>query len=231
MERQIAMRFAASGFVTLNLDYRLAPENPFPAALEDCVAAARWLARNGSRHGGPDGVIAIGGQSAGGNLSAATTAALTGPYRDRIPADGGDPVEFEAVLVLSGIFSFPLLLAEPGSNVGPAELWHQAYLGPNFLRQNRDPLASPVFADLSAFPPVYVACGDEDSLLGQSLELAKALTQQNVPTTVSVIAGFDHGYPFIEDRFAPVAAEMKRARDWLRSRAAAREGDQTEVSA
>ena len=217
-ERQIAMRFAARGFVVLNLDYSLAPERPFPAALEDCVYASRWLGANAPDHGGPSGSIFIGGQSAGANLSAATAAAITGPYEDAglDPGDlAGVEVEFDGVMLLSGIFSFPLLLAEPGSNVGPAELWHQAYLGPNFLAHNRDPLASPMFADLAGFPRTYVACGDEDSLLGQSLAMAKALTSHYVPTTVSVVAGFDHGYQFLEDRFGGAAREMEKARDWL----------------
>lgn len=219
-ERQIAMRFAARGFLVLNLDYALAPERPFPAGLNDCIYASRWLVANAPAHGGPAGSLSIGGQSAGANLSAATVAALTGPYADRVPEDdlAATDLRFDAILLLSGIFSFPLLLSEPGSNVGPAELWHQAYLGPNFLARNRDPLASPMFADLSGFPPAYVACGDEDSLLGQSLGMVKALTTHNVPTTMSVLAGFDHGYQFLEDRFAGPGAEMSRARDWLEER-------------
>lgn len=220
-ERQIAMRFAAEGFVVLNLDYALAPEHPFPRAVEDCMYGARWLAANAAGYGGPAGEMVIGGQSAGANLSAATIAAFTSGSAG-VDLETSDldtvPVAFRGALLLSGIFSFPLLLEEPGSNIGPAELWHRAYLGPNFLRYNRSPLASPVFADLSGFPPSYVACGDEDSLLGQSLTMAKALSSHNVATTVSVIAGFDHAYQFIEDRFAAVQREMKRARSWLRGR-------------
>ena len=217
MERQIAMRFSDCGYVVLNLDYSLAPERPFPAALEDCVYAARWL----STQEPATGPMVVGGQSAGANLAAATVlslrsdAAIGGadlPGRD----PGGPRVDFDGVLLLSGIFSFPLLLAEPGSNIGPAELWHQAYLGPNFLRRNRDPMASPMLADLAGFPAAYVACGDEDSLLGQSLGMAAALAAANVPTTVSVLSGFDHGYQFLEDRFEPVRQEMERTRFWLR---------------
>ncbi len=210
------MRFARRGLLVLNLDYALAPEHPFPAALHDCIDAARWLAGHAAEYGGTAGALSVGGQSAGANLSAAVAAALTGPYPDgRADGDNTANPRLQAVVLLAGIFSFPLLLAEPGSNVGPAELWHQAYLGPNFLARNRDPLASPMFADLGGFPPAYVACGDEDSLLGHSLGMVKALTSANVPTTMSVLAGFDHGYVFLEDRFEAAGAEMERARDWL----------------
>jgi acetyl esterase len=72
-----------------------------------------------------------------------------------------------------------------------------------------------MFADLSGFPRTYVACGDEDSLLGQSLGMIKALAGHNVPTTASIKAGFDHGYQFLEDRFGGAAREMEKARDWV----------------
>ena len=221
-ERQIGMRMAAAGYVVLNLDYGLAPEHPFPWGLEDCIYAARWLGLHGADYGGPPGKLVIGGQSAGANLSAAVVVSLTaGPGGTELGEDdlAVQSVGFTGALLLSGIFSFPLLLAEPGSNVGPAELWHQAYLGPNFLKRNRMTLASPALADLSGFPPSYVACGDEDSLLGQSLSMAGALAAVNVPTTVSVVAGFDHGYQFLEDRFDEIHREMERVRFWLGERA------------
>lgn len=217
-ERQLAMRFAANGHVVLNVDYRLAPENPFPAAVVDVGRAISWVGANGESLGAHTDEVAIGGQSAGSNLAAAITVAATTSSSD-LPAHVAEAVDdaprIGALVLMSGIYSFPLLLAEPGSNVGPAELWHQAYLGPNFLRQNRDPLASPVFADLSGFPPTYLHCGDEDSLLGQTLEMAKALTKASVPTTVSVVAGLDHAFQFLEDSMDAVAAEMSRARSWL----------------
>jgi acetyl esterase len=73
-----------------------------------------------------------------------------------------------------------------------------------------------VFADLTDLPPTYLTCGDEDSLLGQSLEMTKALTQATVPTTLSVVAGLDHAFPFLEDSSSVVGEEMSRARAWVR---------------
>ena len=220
-ERKIGMRFAASGHFVLNLQYGLAPERPFPWAVEDCVYAARWLVRNGSVYGADGGAIAVGGQSAGANLSAATVIALS-PGGEELLAEldqddlVGQRVEFSAAAIMSGIFSMPLLLAEPGSNVGPAELWHRAYLGADFLRRNRHPLASPALApNLASFPPCYLSVGDEDSLLGQSLEMTKALTSANAATSLSVVAGRDHGMQFLEDQFPEVSREMLRLREWL----------------
>ena len=220
-ERKIAMRFAAAGHVVLNLEYGLAPERPFLWAVEDCVYAARWLVRNGREFGADSGAIAIGGQSAGANLSAATVAALSdGGEALLAELDQGDlgdqEVEFATVALMSGIYSMPLLLAEPGSNVGPAELWHQAYLGGDFLRRNRHPLASPAVApNLASFPPCYLSVGDEDSLLGQTLDMTKALAAGNTRTSVSVVAGRDHGMQFLEDAFEGVKDEMTRLRDCL----------------
>src|SRR5262245_57025403 len=74
--RRLGFRFAEAGYLVVNLGYRLAPESPFPAAFDDCVRAVRWVADNIHRYGGDPKRIAIGGDSAGGNLTAATAAAL-----------------------------------------------------------------------------------------------------------------------------------------------------------
>jgi acetyl esterase/lipase len=65
------MQFAEAGCLTLNLDYRLAPEHPFPAGLDDCVFALRWAHENAKRYNGDPARMVIGGDSAGANLAAA----------------------------------------------------------------------------------------------------------------------------------------------------------------
>jgi acetyl esterase/lipase len=74
--RKIAMEFAKQGCLMFNLEYRLAPENPFPAGFDDCVFAAHWIAENAKRWSGNSRQMFIGSDSAGGNLSAATLLAL-----------------------------------------------------------------------------------------------------------------------------------------------------------
>ncbi len=95
--RKVAMRVAEQGLVVVNLEYGLAPEHPFPWAVEDTVYAARWITQNIERYGGDGSRIGIGGDSCGANLSAATIVALTS---DEELVDGADlagvPVEFAA---------------------------------------------------------------------------------------------------------------------------------------
>ena len=69
--RPIGFGFARHGYLVFNINYRLAPEYPFPTPFEDCVAAIRWVVKNAAKYGGDASRIAIGGDSAGGNLSAA----------------------------------------------------------------------------------------------------------------------------------------------------------------
>ena len=221
--RRKAMRLSENGFVVVNLDYGLAPEHPFPWGVEDCVYASRWILRNIGRYDGDGARLFIGGDSAGANLSAATIVALTG----QAEVDGGDlagvEVGFSGALLFYGVFDFPLLLHEAGSNAGYVEIWfNMAYLGPRFLRHHLNPLVSPIHApDLSRFPSTYLSVGDEDSLLSQSLAMTKSLTQANVPTTLSVIAGFDHTFSYVEHLLPGVTPEMERIFVWMRSRASA----------
>src|SRR5262249_30522919 len=159
-------RIAERGFLVLNLDYRLAPEAPFPAAVEDCLAAARWLNDNAAGFGGDASRLFVAGDSVGANLSAATIAAA-------------DDVAFRGAVLLYGVFALPGVIQEPLTNAGVAEIATLAYLGVGFTRRWRDPLVSPIVADLGRFPPCYVSCGDEDSLLSQSLQMARALHLAN----------------------------------------------------
>jgi acetyl esterase len=217
--RRIAYEIAARGHVVCNLNYSLAPEHPFPAAVEDAVYAARWLTRHGNDFGGDTSAgIAVAGDSAGATLAAATMIAIFGENDGIDEGDlAGVDVDFSAAVLLYGVLDYPLLVTEPGSNAGIIEMaGNLAYLGPNFLRRHRHPLVSPVFAgSLNRFPPCYISCGDEDSLLGQSLSMAKALTAANVPTTLSVISGADHSFPLAQEPTPEARSEMRRLVDWL----------------
>ena len=217
--RRLGHRFAEHGFLVVNLDYALAPEHPFPAAVADVVYAARWATVAAHAYGGDGGRLSVAGDSAGAQLAAAAVTYLAGgsdrPLEEHDLA--GVQVEFAAALLLYGVFDFPLLVRHPGSNVGSLEvMFLQAHLGPNYLALFRDPLISPVYsAQLSVFPPTYLSCGDEDSLLGQTLSMTAALAAANVPTTCSVVAGADHAFFQLEHVLAQAHPEVERALSWL----------------
>ena len=217
--RRKTMRLAEQGFVIVNLDYSLAPERPFPNAPEDAVYAARWVALNAARFKGDGANLVISGDSAGANLAATAVHVLHG---DTEAVDGGDlarvPVRFTGALLYYGVFDFPLVIKEPLSNLGFVEMWFtNAYLGPNFLSKVNNPLVSPIYSrHLAEFPPCYLVCGDEDSLLSNSLAMTKALTGANVPTTLSVPAGYDHTFDYVEHKLDGVTAEIERIAGWLR---------------
>jgi acetyl esterase len=217
--RRIAMRIAAQGFLTLNLSYGLAPEHPFPRAVEDAVYAARWLATEGTQHGG-DGRVAIGGDSAGANLALAAIAHIGGGAPGEDLDEGalaGVDVGFTAALLLYGIYDFALLVASPTGPSGTVELmFNTAYLGPAYIWRHRDVLVSPIHAtNLARFPPCYVACGDQDYLLPQSLAMAGALAAAKVPTTVSVVEGVSHTFAQLDLQLPAAAEEVARELHWL----------------
>ncbi len=217
--RKLIRRVASQGFVVIGLDYALAPERPFPWAIEDCVYGLRWASANAGRYGGDPDRLLVAGDSAGANLGSASIAYLTG--NDGYAIDEGDlagtPVEVSGAAFFYGIFDFPLLMREPLSNVGSIEVMgNSAYLGPHYLALHENPLVSPALADLSGFPPTYVTCGAEDSFFGQSLSFGKALALANVPLTLTLVQGADHSFAQIDHLIPSAAEEMQRVFTWLR---------------
>lgn len=191
--RKLAHRFAEDGFLVVNVDYRLAPEHPFPTPFEDCVAAVRWAAREAARWNGDASRLAVGGDSAGGNLSAAVAAAL---------AD--DPARPRAALLLYGVFDFASLGAESAA-AGPlaalgktmVDLMVGSYLGAEPDALLRDPRVSPLHA-AAKLPPCHVMVGSADPLLDQARTLVEALAKAGVEHEHFVDEGMAHGYAQIE---------------------------------
>jgi epsilon-lactone hydrolase len=154
----------ASGARVLGIDYRLAPENPFPAAVEDSVAAWRWLLAQGL----DPQRCAIGGDSAGGGLTLATLVAL----RDR-----GIPLPSAAALLspwtdLAGTGASVKTKAAEDPMVTEAglKMMADAYLG---SADARDPLASPLYAKLSGLPPLLIQVGSAEILLDDATRVAE----------------------------------------------------------
>ncbi len=218
--RKVAMGIAAAGHVVVSADYGLAPEHPFPWAVEDAVYATRWAALHVAEYGGDPDRMTIGGESAGANLAAAVLVHLAGGGGRAL--DEGDlagvPAPIAGALFVYGIFDFPGLMRRPGSNVGAVEVaFNQAYLGEGFPELQTDPLASPAHAPcLDRFPPAYLTCGDEDSLLPQTTAMAAALARAGVPVELSVVQGGDHAFIYLDDLLSGVHEERMRLLAWLR---------------
>src|SRR5271168_5118894 len=100
--RKLGTQFAEAGYLTINVDYRLAPEHPFPAGLDDCVYAVKWTGENAKRWNGDASRLAVGGDSAGGNLTAATVTSLA--------AENYSGPRPKAALLIYGVFDFPAIL-------------------------------------------------------------------------------------------------------------------------
>ena len=218
--RETPLWFARKGIVVANVDYSLAPERPFPSALREVLAALGWAHRAAAEFGADPTRIVAGGASAGANLAAAAFVASSDPATAmaRLGIDAAQG-HLAGLALLYGVFDFPLMNAEPGSNAGFVEvLFNRAYLGPSFLTRARDPLVSPVYATThSVFPPSYLACGSKDSLLGQTLSFAKILADNDADVDVSIAAGLDHSFDLLVDRDSRAEAEMSQLAEWIRT--------------
>jgi acetyl esterase len=182
---KLARQFAAEGYLTLNLDYRLAPENPFPAGIDDCVFAAKWIASNAKRWNGDASRLAIGGDSAGGNLTAATLVALS--------SDASAPKARAGVLIY-GVFDFPALLERTKNNT-MLEGMTRAYLGSQYPAALTDPRVSPMRGvKAGALPPCFVICGTADELLAESKSMAEALRRANIESELHLMEEMPHAF-------------------------------------
>lgn len=192
------------GVIVASVDYRLAPEHPFPTPLHDCYAALTWLA------GQPDvdpGRIAIGGASAGAGLAAAL--ALLAKERGEIQP------------VLQSL-SYPMLddrtAARTDIDQRPLRLWNtncnrfgwKSYLGPAHGGKI-PPLASPArYEDLAGLPPAWIGVGTCDLFHDENVAYAERLEQAGVDCTVLVTPGAYHAFDLIEAK-APISRAFREA--------------------
>ena len=197
----LAKRLAERGHHVVSVDYALAPERPHPAGLDDCVRAADWLAGACAGLGIDGGRLAIMGDSAGGNLAAATLHRL-------LERDGATP--FRAAVLPYGVYDFPTMLALPEDSPfvnGRTFAWQcEDYLGPGAdTALLAAPAVSPRFSPhLAAFPPAFLTAGTRDPLLRQSLAFAEALRDAGAEAETLVVEDATHAFLQIED--APGAA-------------------------
>ena len=171
------------------VDYRMGPEHKFPAAVDDCIAATRWVAAQSAAIGVDVSRIAVGGDSAGGNLAAVTAIAL----RDA----GGPPLVFQAL-----VYPATDQRMDSDSHARLAEgylltrnnmLWFRGnYLEPG---QYDDWRASPLrAADLARLPPAHIITAGYDPLLDEGRAFSDRLVAAGVPVLYECFEGMTHGF-------------------------------------
>jgi acetyl esterase len=178
------------GCVVVSVDYRLAPEHKFPAAPQDCYAATSWVAKHATELHGDAGRLAVGGDSAGGNL-AAVVAQMA---RDQ----GGPDLVFQ--LLIYPATNFRAQTASMRENAEGYFLTREemTWFGNHYLRSPEDevdPQASPMLAsNLGGLPPALIITAEYDPLRDEGEEYGRLLQASGVLVTVSRYKGMIHGF-------------------------------------
>ena len=185
-----------AGIRALLVEFRLAPEHPFPAAIEDCLTAYHWLISDGGFP--PEQVIFV-GESAGGNLAITTMLSLR---------DAGDPLPGGAVLIspvvdFEGCGSF-FTQNDPMADADFVMRQLNAYRGD---ANPHNPLLSPIRADLHDLPPLFIQIGAKEILLSGAEVFAQRAKKAGVPTTLEIWPGMWHYWHL----FAPSLPEAHKA--------------------
>ncbi len=174
----------ASGCAVLSVDYRLAPEHPYPAALEDIEQAVAWLRRAGGAMGLDVTRLAIAGDSAGGHLAAVAA---------RRARDNGTPYAFQVLVypVIDPAMNYPDL-DEYGLDRHQMRFFWDAFAPPGVDRAHPD--LAPLRADLAGLPPALVITAEYDVLREEGEAYAAALAAAGVPTVAVRYLGVNHGF-------------------------------------
>jgi len=200
----------ATGLCAVSVEYRLAPEHPYPAGHDDCEDAALWLIERGAAELGVPATFAIGGESAGANLSVTTLLRL----RDRHGITGA----FAAANLVYGAFDLSgtpsrllwgdrlLVLSDPIMN------WFtECLVGVVDDRSRRDPDLSPLYADLRDMPPALFTVGTADALLDDSLFMAARWEAADNRAELRVYEDACHAFTAFPIAVAQEANEAQRA--------------------
>jgi acetyl esterase len=204
---------AGAGCVVVSVDYRLAPEHKYPAGLDDCVFATRWIADHAGELEGDAGRLAIGGDSAGGNLAAA--AAL------RLRDQGGPPLVGQLLIYPVTDYHTPGTAsyrenAEGYGLTRDTMVWFwDHYL--TDAAQAADPYVSPLRAsNLANLPPALVQTAEYDPLRDEGEAYAAKLREAGTTATLSRWDGINHGFLFWVGRVDKAGEAMGECCAWLR---------------
>ena len=177
-----------TGAIVVSVDYRLAPEHPHPAAVDDCWAALNWVVENAEQLGGDAERLAVAGDSAGGNLAAVLT------HRARV---SGPSIRFQLLWYPATLLdpSQPSMQANadaPVLNAADIALYQRCYVGDV---EPVDPAVVPGrAATFAALPPAYIAVAEFDPLHDDGLAYADLLRSNDVAVQTADHAGLTHGF-------------------------------------
>ena len=210
--RMVAQIAAACDGRAFAVDYRLAPENPFPAGLDDAVAGYRWLLGQGVA----PARLVIGGDSAGGGLALATLQRLR---------EAGDPLPAATVLLspwtdLEGVGDSIKTRREADPMIDPTVMPEMArsYYGDEDVR---NPLVSPLHADFTGLPPMLIQVGDAEVLLDDSTRVYRRAEEAGVDVTLEVNDEMIHVFQFFAPLLPEAVAAIERIGEFAKSHAAA----------
>ncbi|MDX8517479.1 alpha/beta hydrolase [Mesorhizobium dulcispinae] len=206
--RMVTEAGRAMGMRTLAVGYRRAPEHSFPAQHEDALAAWRFLARQGIA----PGRIVIGGDSAGGNLSLSLVSRLRAAG-ERLP---------RCLWLVSPWTDLSMSGPTLSSKDATDPIIHRTYLEelasayvPRSV-DRRDPLISPLFADLSGFPPMLIQVGSAETLLSDATRLAEAAGAADVKLRLEIWPHMIHAWPVWNAQLSAGRRALRSAGDFVR---------------
>lgn len=199
------------GMVAVTVDYRLAPEAPYPAALDDGHAALVWVGEQASALGVDPDRLGIGGDSAGGGLAAAVALLA----RDR-----------SSVALAFQLLIYPMLddRGITASSRRPVPVWPpeanaygwRSYLGSRVGAAEVERYAAAARAEgLAGLPPTYLTVGAEDGFVDEGIDYAQRLVAAGAPVDLRVHAGLPHGFDVLAPRAPAVRQAMRDLHDWL----------------
>jgi epsilon-lactone hydrolase len=215
--RKLAGHLAnAAGARALVPKYHLAPERPFPSAVDDAAADYRWLLGEGHR---PERIVISGDSSAGG----LTVAAMLKLREDGSPLPaGGVPISPWVDLACTGETLETNAAADLTATKASLQRMAGQYLQGADLR---NPLASPLYADLSGLPPLLVVVGGAEALLDDSVRLARSAGMAGVDVTLYIGGGMQHIFPIYCGVIPESDAAVAMIGAWIRSRTSRENGE------